>query len=782
MTNINAIHQHLQNTFPKKMIMPEFWCEDSPNNDGSLLLFYFSHRGAFLAPVAMGLVTEIAKYQFELDVTMALLTTQGVDGSRFTSWIVATKDPKDMYKLTTKVGGRDGIANAPTNLPPSVAKCPMSGMEINFDEVPGYVVTTSPPPSVALTTEYDSEEFMNHGTVQVPLNDDGAGCPYHQATLASSHHNRMSSAPSMVVSWNDDLGTRRPRSAGGGTTIRTQATVKRGGLSAAATRTIFPYHVLIDADFCILQVGNDLPKVLGTTKSILFNSEIDDVFEFVKPKPAKWTRSWLQKLRDQEFVLECTLSSCPANVVFKGTWLPSHGKDIMLILCPDAKNLEELREMNLTLSDLPAHGAYRDAVFLREHLSHQMNNALAMEKLSKKLQTEKNLLESLLPSHAAQGLREGKSVQPMMHNAVTMFFSDIVGFTNICKQISPTEVIDMLNCLYSIMDFLAAKFNLFKVETIGDAYVCCGGLPRADENHAQNIANFAIAVQHCCRRVLSPLDQQPIQLRVGINSGECASGIVGVTNPRYCVFGDTVNTTARHESTGLAGKVHCSHSTMLHLRSKNAGKDFVIASRGLVDMKGKGKVATYWIDSSEQNTLTCPSALKELEMEVGRRYAGQQVPAPPSSFSSSTDEKKLSPKISSSSSDHTSSTESLSVDSASTSASSSKEVCTMKEDFNLRMRITPPSLTTTSFNQKAKSAAVPRATKQSFISPEDINKTMVTVTKLSSIPPLVAPASPGTNSVKTQGSTREEIIEKMHRRRRERVAKALESTSKLLRQ
>jgi class 3 adenylate cyclase len=106
-----------------------------------------------------------------------------------------------------------------------------------------------------------------------------------------------------------------------------------------------------------------------------------------------------------------------------------------------------------------------------------MNNVLAMEKLSKKLQTEKNLLESLLPSHTAQGLREGKSVQPMMHNAVTMFFSDTIGFTNICKQISPTEVIDMLTSLYIIMHLLAKKFNLFKVEMIGDAYVCCSGPP-----------------------------------------------------------------------------------------------------------------------------------------------------------------------------------------------------------------------------------------------------------------------------------------------------------------
>ena len=86
----------------------------------------------------------------------------------------------------------------------------------------------------------------------------------------------------------------------------------------------------------------------------------------------------------------------------------------------------------------------------------------------------------------------------------------------------------MLNRLYSVMDFLAKKFQLFKVETIGDAYVCCCGLPTANDKHAENVANFALAVQYCSNLVLSPVDNvTPIQLRIGINTGPCASGVVG---------------------------------------------------------------------------------------------------------------------------------------------------------------------------------------------------------------------------------------------------------------
>lgn len=302
-----------------------------------------------------------------------------------------------------------------------------------------------------------------------------------------------------------------------------------------------------------------------------------------------------------------------ASVVITREASPSQA---MLIMSPDANSLNDLRNMNMTLSDLPVHGAHRDAVFLREHLSTQMNNALRMEKLTKSLETEKSLLESLLPIHAANGLREGKKVEPMMHNNVTMFFSDIVGFTDICKQIKPHDVIVLLNRLYCIMDYLASKFGLYKIETVGDAYVCCSGLPRDDYNHAENVANFAIAVSHCGRLVPSPLDgDEPIQLRIGIHTGECASGIVGTVNPRYCVFGDTVNTTARHETTGRPGLIHCSHVTR-DLLEERSGDMYSLAERGLVEMKGKGQQLTYWLSATEDNPLVNSSALQELEADV----------------------------------------------------------------------------------------------------------------------------------------------------------------------
>ena len=98
----------------------------------------------------------------------------------------------------------------------------------------------------------------------------------------------------------------------------------------------------------------------------------------------------------------------------------------------------------------------------------------------------------MLPKQVANNLRRGNTVEPKLYENVTLFFSDIEGFTNICGQVSPWEVVDMLNQLYGIMDYLCEHFGLYKVETIGDAYMCCSGLPEPDECHAENVANFAL--------------------------------------------------------------------------------------------------------------------------------------------------------------------------------------------------------------------------------------------------------------------------------------------------
>ncbi|GAX11694.1 hypothetical protein FisN_7Lu064 [Fistulifera solaris] len=123
------------------------------------------------------------------------------------------------------------------------------------------------------------------------------------------------------------------------------------------------------------------------------------VFDVEKRAAAVWSSIWLRKQEDQALTVKPTMPSAQ-KLVFKGSAIRLDDRkpaDWIVILCPDVNNLNELRDMVLTLSDLPVHGSHRDGVFLREHLSGQMNDALKVEKLSKSLQKEKKLIESLLP-------------------------------------------------------------------------------------------------------------------------------------------------------------------------------------------------------------------------------------------------------------------------------------------------------------------------------------------------------------------------------------------------
>lgn len=587
MANINAIHHHLQTTFPKKMIMPQFWCEDASDGSGALMLHYHSKRGSYLAPLAKGLVVEISKFQFQVEIDMKQTQTQGEDGAGFTSWFVTAVDPTEMWKLTQSNGMRDGIKNAPTAL-----KCPFTGM-------------TAPPMRKSYSGVSLASTDSNDESIDTTKSSESSSAPFSDSKSDTKPDTNPVQQQGQERSEETDV-----------------------GLSSTITRKLFPYHIIMDDKFKISQVGQALHQILRREDSAeelnLIGKHIADVLEVTQPMNVEWNWTWMRKLEDQSFQVEPSWhGNYSLNVRFKASVvLISHtpATQAMIIMAPDAKNLDELMNMNLTLSDLPVHGDYRDAVFLREHLSHQMNNALKMEKLSKSLTREKELLESLLPTHAAEGLRNGKAVEPMLHPRTTFFFSDIVGFTKICKNLYPWDVIAMLNRLYCVMDFLAKRFDVFKVETIGDAYVCCSGLPTANDKHAMNVANFAIAVNHCCRQVLTPVEKQPIRLRIGIHSGSCASGVVGMTNPRYCVFGDTVNTCSRHESTGEPGKIHCSKTTKVQLelinRRSQGAQLFSMQERGLVDMKGKGEQLTYWVTGTEENDLVKTKALEKLDMEV----------------------------------------------------------------------------------------------------------------------------------------------------------------------
>ncbi|KAG2434288.1 hypothetical protein HXX76_008012 [Chlamydomonas incerta] len=188
------------------------------------------------------------------------------------------------------------------------------------------------------------------------------------------------------------------------------------------------------------------------------------------------------------------------------------------------------------------------------------------------------------------------------HPEVTLLFADIRGFTPMCKEVSPRAVMTMLNDLFSRFDAMLDDFGVFKVETIGDCYFIAGGLmhegadgmaavrdgnTKADPLHANKVFMFAKAMLAAAREVKMPSTGEPVQIRIGISSGPVVSGVVGTRMPRFCLFGDTVNTTSRMESTGVPGAIHASETTFQLLPSE------AWEPTGGIEVKGKGTMATY---------------------------------------------------------------------------------------------------------------------------------------------------------------------------------------------
>lgn len=192
----------------------------------------------------------------------------------------------------------------------------------------------------------------------------------------------------------------------------------------------------------------------------------------------------------------------------------------------------------------------------------------------------------------AKRLTRGDGVEPESFDLVTIYFSDIVGFTAMSAESTPLQVVNFLNDLYTVFDQIIKGYDVYKVETIGDAYMVVSGLPiRNGDKHAGEIASMALDLLSAVKmHTIAHRPNETLRLRIGIHTGPVVAGVVGLTMPRYCLFGDAVNTASRMESNGEALKIHISAQCKEAL-DKLSG--YVVEDRGLVLMKGKGQVRRF---------------------------------------------------------------------------------------------------------------------------------------------------------------------------------------------
>jgi class 3 adenylate cyclase len=172
---------------------------------------------------------------------------------------------------------------------------------------------------------------------------------------------------------------------------------------------------------------------------------------------------------------------------------------------------------------------------------------------------------------------------------VSVLFADIVGFTEFAGAVSATNLVDMLNAIFSEFDRLVDQYELEKIKTIGDSYMLVGGLPLPRADHAQAIADIALEMLNVIEQFTRP-DGSPFQLRIGIHTGQAVAGVIGKKKFIYDLWGDTVNIANRMESNGLPDCIQVSDVTYQLLKDK-----YLLEERGSIQVKGKGEMITYWL-------------------------------------------------------------------------------------------------------------------------------------------------------------------------------------------
>jgi class 3 adenylate cyclase/putative methionine-R-sulfoxide reductase with GAF domain len=209
--------------------------------------------------------------------------------------------------------------------------------------------------------------------------------------------------------------------------------------------------------------------------------------------------------------------------------------------------------------------------------------------LSAAMARAEGLLLNTLPAPIARRLQAGEQRIAEHFDHVTVLFADLVGFTPMSAGSAPEAIVALLSAVFTEFDTLCDRFGLEKIKTIGDAYMAVGGLPTPRPDHAEAMADMAVAMLGAVSRVNAALGTS-LAVRIGMHSGPVVAGIISTRKFAYDLWGDTVNTASRMESHGLSGKVHVHESTYLALRGTHA-----FEPRGKIDVKGLGSMTTYFL-------------------------------------------------------------------------------------------------------------------------------------------------------------------------------------------
>ena len=249
--------------------------------------------------------------------------------------------------------------------------------------------------------------------------------------------------------------------------------------------------------------------------------------------------------------------------------------------------LQEIKDKNHELLNR-LHAEINEAKQIIEKRNEELFHLNAA--LSKEKEKSDQLLLNILPVRVANDLKRTGSTRPENFDNVTVYFSDIVGFTKLSAQLEPSVLIDELNDLFTAFDKIIDANNCERIKTIGDAYMAVCGMPAANKNHAENIVRSAQQIIQYLRKRSWNNNKVNWKVRIGIHTGSIVGGVVGVKKYIYDIFGDTVNVASRMESSSEEMMINISATTYELVKDK-----FECIERPSLELKGKGEMRMWQV-------------------------------------------------------------------------------------------------------------------------------------------------------------------------------------------
>ncbi|KAL0134164.1 hypothetical protein PUN28_001180 [Cardiocondyla obscurior] len=381
---------------------------------------------------------------------------------------------------------------------------------------------------------------------------------------------------------------------------------------------LFPFGVVMNKDMRVLGAGDKLLQAWGGGTTSILNKHVTEIFKLRRPKGILFT--WgnvmylhsvifeLELIRANDYQSAINSDNTPStssgldrrgsqgarSILLKGQMRYIEDVKAIIFLCsPLINSLDDLLNMGLYLNDLNPHGMSKELVLAgwqhcgrlemmferAEQRSTELENSYALLDRWKKRSDE--LLYSMIPQTVADRLRAGASPLSTCESfeSITVLFCELCDFDYSTIE-GAMDIVFSMNAVFSCFDTLMDQFNVYKVETVGRVYMAASGAPDRNKNHAQNVADVSLQLIEHVRSLKLPSGLD-IRIRIGIHSGPAVAGVVGIKLPRYCFFGDTVNTASRMQTTSLPGKVHISSSTKALLPKDR----YHTESRGVVWVK-----------------------------------------------------------------------------------------------------------------------------------------------------------------------------------------------------